>query len=109
MTELEKEFEQAMRNIYTQCSEELNYQPTIFLNMVNKDGAVRTARTLIMKSQPSDGYVRLWEEGRLGLTVEATLVKNKQFHTTELFPDIEELLKKAKRRLKEYKYDFGDG
>ncbi len=103
MTDLKQEFEKAMFNIYKQC-EKFNYRPTIFLNMLHEKGAVETARALIISKHPSEGYSRLYEEGRLDLSVEALLVENEKFHSTELFPDIDELLQAARNRLRQYEY-----
>ena len=72
--------------------------------MVHESGGVATARYLIMKADASSGYKRLWEEKRLDLTIEATLVENPEFHDKTLFPDIEALLAKATARLKQYDY-----
>ena len=72
MAGAEHRFGEAMLAIYREARE-IGYTPTRFLSMLHEKGAVRTARQLINASQPSDGYTRLWELGRLDLSVEAAV------------------------------------
>jgi len=113
MTELE--LEHAMLNIYDRCANEIGtYKPEIFVGMINRDGAIATARYLIMNENPSNGYPsygfrRLREAGeaskggRLDLSLEALIVENPQFHS--LFGDVEKaIIEKATKRLHDYGY-----
>jgi hypothetical protein len=95
-------FNAATLDIYRQAKEQCHYTATRFLNMVVSRGGVETAKTLLATDVPSEGYVRLWECGRLDLTVEA-LVLEEQY--ASLFT-VEELAR-AKARLKEYGYPAG--
>ena len=61
---------------------------------------MQTARLLINARQPSDGYTRLWEMGRLDLSVEAVVHDNAEWHS--LFS--QEELNKCKKRLVDYGY-----
>ncbi len=97
-----RRFDDAMLQIYKRAVSELGYKPTIFLQMLNADGGVLTAKKLINSPRPSDGYTRLYEEGRLDLTVEAVVIDNPIWH--ELFTEDE--LTKARARLKQYRYSL---
>lgn len=100
MTELGKAFDQAMFDIYRRADTEIGYRPTIFLDMLHRQGGVLTAKQLINAARPSDGYTRLYEANRLDLAVEAVVVGNPKWHS--LFTEGE--LDRARRRLKEYGY-----
>ena len=67
--------------------------------MISDVGGLQTAKILINATNPSDGYVALWERRRLDLTVEAVLVRNPEWHP--LFTPEE--ISKAEARLKKYK------
>jgi hypothetical protein len=100
MADLEKAFDQAMFDIYRRADTEIGYRPTIFLDMLYKRGGVSTAKALITAAKPSDGYTRLYEKGRLDLTVEAVVIDDAKWHP--LFTPDE--LAQARRRLKAYGY-----
>jgi len=53
---------------------ECKYNPTRFLQMLNQYGAKETVKRLISE-QASDGYTRLYLEGRLDLSIEATILE----------------------------------
>lgn len=97
--ELEIQLQEELLEACRKCRE-LHYTPTYFLQMLHEKGAVETAKQLINSPAPADGFTRLWEEGRLDLSVEAHVIKQKykQFFETE---EIE----KAINRLKEYGYE----
>ena len=99
MTDVERRFAEAMLAIYREAKE-IGYTPSVLLRMLHEKGALRTARQLINASRPSDGYTRLWELGRLDLSVEAVVHDNAEWH--ELFT--EEELRRCGRRLADYGY-----
>jgi hypothetical protein len=99
MTDVEIRFHQAMIGIYEMAKEDCNYNATRFLQMVSERGGLKTARTLLATSRPSDGFTALWECGRLDLAVEAYVLKP---DFAELFTDEEKAV--AKQRLEEYGY-----
>lgn len=68
----------AFRESIRQCGE-FGYSPTYFVRMLDEDGAVGAARRLLRDQQTSDGFTRLWGEGRLGLTVEAIVLRPEFF------------------------------
>ena len=53
----------------------LGYNPTAFLEMLNKYGALGTVQKLIHAPHVSDGYSKLFMLGRLDLTLEAIMLK----------------------------------
>lgn len=58
-------------------AEALGYRPTLFKQMLGAQGGGATVRQLLAKGKPSEGFTRLWELGRLDLTVEALVVETK--------------------------------
>jgi hypothetical protein len=102
MPDLLRQFDQAMMTIYVRAKNEARYTARIFFDMLQERGGLATAQYLINKEQPSEGYTRLYERGRLDLTVEAEVYENKTWHP--LFTPEE--LEKAKTRLKKYRYTF---
>jgi hypothetical protein len=61
---------------YHEASVQLRYNATYWLRMVQDYGAVEAAKRLIAgEAVGSDGLTRLWEEGRLDLTVEASMLR----------------------------------
>jgi len=99
--ELEKNFNEAMFEIYRRANLEAGYNVTRFLQMLQQHGGIETANILINSPYVSDGYTALWERGRLDLTVEA-LILNKKWYP--LFSDQEREI--AKQRLTEFNYNF---
>ena len=99
MKELEREFDMAMWNIYRRAKVEAGYNATRFLQMLQENRGVETARILLYAINVSDGYTALWERGRLDLTVEALIIREK-WHP--LFSEQEREI--ARRRLREYHY-----
>ena len=98
---LEDRFHEAMVRIY-QDATEFGYYPNYFLRMVVEQGGLATAKQLLGSSNPASGFVRLWEERRLDLSVEH-LVLQKPWRA--LFTDAE--LAEAGRRLADL--DYGSG
>ncbi len=100
VSDLEKAFDQAMLTIYRRAKAEAGYRASAFLAMLNARGGLSTARQLINSPRPSEGYTRLWERGRLDLTVEATVIDDPKWHP--LFQPEE--LDRARKRLRDYHY-----
>ena len=99
MKDVESQFGEAMFAIYREARN-IGYTPSVFLRMLHDKSALQTARQLINASQPSDGYTRLWELGRLDLSVEAIVHDNTEWH--ELFTQDE--LQSCGKRLADYGY-----
>ena len=103
ITDLEREFDMAMMNIYHRAKSEAGYNATRFFQMLNEHRGLETARILLHAPHVSDGYTSLWERGRLDLTVEALILERKW---NQLFSNQERRI--ALNRLEEYKYEFRD-
>ena len=101
MAEKEKQFHQAMIDIYETAKRECGYNATRFLQLVGSKGGVAAAKQLIYKPGGTDGFATLWECGRLDLSVEAHVLKPEY---RELFTDEEREL--CIERLKEFGYNF---
>ncbi|MBR7829249.1 hypothetical protein KDK95_23275 [Actinospica sp. MGRD01-02] len=99
MEEVELEFNKAMRRIYAEAKAELGYNASRFLQMVERDGGLTTARRLLWSADPSDGFTVLWEKSRLDLSVEAHVLLP-QFEP--LFTD--EDRERARERLEQYEW-----
>jgi 5-methylcytosine-specific restriction enzyme A len=82
-------------------AEALGYRPTQFKQMLGAQRGNATVRQLLAKGKPSDGFTRLWELGRLDLTVEALVVETKW---RSLIDPI--LVQQAERLLTQSKYRF---
>jgi hypothetical protein len=100
MSKLDKQFDAAMLGIYQRAKSEVNYNATLFLRMLDERRGLATAQHLINSDQPSEGYTRLYEKGRLDLTVEALVVEDQRWHC--LFSEDE--LARARKRLISYGY-----
>ena len=96
---IEAEFEEALR---ASCRESrtLGYKPTAFETMLVDLGAVKTARRLLATFEYHDGFRRLWELGRLDLSLECHVLKPRY---RDLFEPHE--LDKARTRLRQLDYD----
>jgi hypothetical protein len=66
---------EAMLDIYHNAKRDAGYNATIYLQLLANRGPLDTARFLIHRDQPSDGYTALFERGRLDLTVEALVIQ----------------------------------
>jgi hypothetical protein len=100
-SDLLQQFDEAMLNIYRTAEAECNYRPTIFMRMLSEHGSLYTAKDLVLRTKPSDGYTRLYELGRLDLTVEALIIREPW---RQLFSA--EILAAAEKRLCDYEYKF---
>ncbi len=96
-TALEKAFHRDMLQIYQRAKEEFGYNAARFLQMVANDGGLRTAQKLLDTANPSDGFMELWKNRRLDLSME-NLVLNPKYRP--LFSQQE--IETAKERLNAY-------
>jgi hypothetical protein len=93
------EFDTAVLGLVDRCVAELRYNPKYFRVMVSQHGAIGAAQRLLRAPAVSDGFVKLWENDRLDLTVEALVVLPR---FAELFTDDER--RTAQRRLEDFGY-----
>lgn len=101
-TEIEKKFDQMMLKIYDRAAKECSYRPIRFLQIVHEPGGVAAAKELLHGPRPAEGLTKLWELGRLDLSMEA-LVCGEPWRT--LFTDEE--VATAEKRLRELGYAVG--
>lgn len=99
MNGLEDRFHDAMLDLYRVAKQKCRYDAKAFLNMVLTNGGVETAHQLLGDQTIQYGFTKLWECGRLDLTVEC-LVLNRRF--ARLFDERE--LEEARRRLRKCGY-----
>ncbi|HEX6498737.1 MAG TPA: hypothetical protein VF054_06850 [Micromonosporaceae bacterium] len=99
MAAAEKAFHAAMVDVYHDAKRRAGYNAGYFLRMVSELGALGAARQLLHAGHVSEGFTKLWEKGRLDLSVEAVVLRD-QFAV--LFTDDERRI--ARQRLAEYGY-----
>ena len=99
MGSLENKFHEEMLNIYITAKKELKYNASHFLQLLSYEGGVKAAKQLISKDDGTYGFLILWKNKRLDLSVE-TLVLKPEYH--DLFTDIER--ERCGDRLKQYGY-----
>jgi hypothetical protein len=99
MGDLEMQFHEEMLSIYRRALEECAYNATRFLQLVTTQGGLQAAKTLLHATGLSDGFVALWQHGRLDLTMEALVLKPPW---SNLFT--EEELGIARKRLEDLEY-----
>ena len=73
---LEAEFHAAMVNLY-HAAAELGYRPIYFLRMVNEHGGLATAKLLLSAAESQEGLTKLWELGRLDISMEALVLEER--------------------------------
>ena len=92
---LENDFENDLRDAVQRCIRECNYRPTYFLAMLGERGGRATAKALLSKQTPSEGFTKLVVDlNRPELTVENFVLEPKY---QELFEPAE--IAKARRWL----------
>jgi hypothetical protein len=95
---LEDRWHAEMVDIYA-AAKDIDYIASGFIQMVHRDGGLTAARKPISADQPSDGFTRLWELGRLDISVEARALKPEY---RDLFSQLE--LKRCRDRLAAYEW-----
>jgi hypothetical protein len=90
-----------MHGIYIKAKKECKYNASRFLQMLSsKENPVSIAKKLTLSNNPSEGFTKLWELGRLDLTVEALIYHKKEYH--DFFSESE--LNFIKDKLNQYHY-----
>lgn len=97
---LEINFHKDMLNIYEEARK-VGYNASRFIQMVANQGGLNVAKKFIQNSNPSDGFVSLWELNRLDLTVESLILKGEY---ESLFSASERQI--VIKRLKEYGFEI---
>jgi hypothetical protein len=73
--DLERQFELAMYGVYQNARKACICSGLDFLQMLQQQGGLQTARRLMAAPDSSYRFDAFWEHGRLDLTVEAQVVK----------------------------------
>ena len=97
--DLAADFERYTWECIHSCKE-FGYNAGYWKRMVIDHGAVEASHRLLTGTRASDGFTRLWEEERLDLSVEFSVLLPK-YH--DLFADDERT--EARRRLEQYEFD----
>ena len=100
MNGLEYQFHDAMLDLYRVAKQECRYDAKVLLDMVLTNSGVETAHKLLGDQTIQYGFTKLWDCGRLDLTLEC-LVLNRRF--ARLFDEREP--EEARRRLRKHDYD----
>ena len=100
MDQLEKRFNEDMKNIYLTAKRELKYNATRFLQLLSEKGGTQAAKILIAKDGGTYGFEVLCEHRRLDLSVEAHVLKPEY---TELFTEEERNM--CRGRLEHYGFN----
>ncbi len=74
MTNPTAAFAAEMQQIYHEAAK-LGYRATYFFQLLERDGALETARRLLHNQDQAYGISVLWEKQRLDLTVESVVLK----------------------------------
>ena len=96
--EIEGAFHEEMVRIYEEATK-FGYRPAYFLQMVEEMGGLGAARQLLRGSKISYGLQRLYDEGRLDISMEALILQDPW---SSLFTEAE--LAQAKQRLDDLGY-----
>ena len=99
LAELEERFHLAAVDLYNRAKREFGYAGARYLQRVHELGGVDAARELLASPDMQSGLMRLWEEGRLDLSIEALVVVEPW---TELFSSSE--VAKAEKNLRDLEY-----
>ncbi|MBB6173002.1 hypothetical protein HNR23_003062 [Nocardiopsis mwathae] len=77
--EVRAAFDDALHSACDRAQYEAGYRAHFFRRMLHENGALATAKQLLAKPTISDGFVELWERGRLDLTVEAVVLSHPSY------------------------------
>ena len=95
---IEERFHHEMLAISDQARE-FGYYPAYFVRMVLEQGGLKAAKQLLSGEEMSTGLMRLWDQNRLDISVEALVLKKPWVN---LFDDEE--LATARQRLEDLGY-----
>ncbi len=67
-------FHKIVVNAYNTARKECGYNASVFIQLINEHGAVKVAKDFLSKNHATTGFEKLWEKGRLDLTIEASVL-----------------------------------
>lgn len=99
-----------LREKAAEADKALKYRPNYFLGMLSSDGGFHTASRLLAAPKVSEGFTRLWESGRLDLSVEALVVESewREHFDQALLGRAEKVLQKANYAFKRFEAAVSD-
>lgn len=97
----DERFTAFLRKKAAEAKRDLGYDPKQFIGMLSADGGYSTASKLVGGKIPSDGFSKLWEKGRLDLSVEALVLETEWIQFFD-----ETILKQAERKLTGVGYKY---
>ena len=74
-SKLESAFHDEMLGVYERAKVECRYTATRFIQMVTDHGGLAAAKMLLASPRLSEGLTRLWQERRLDISMEATVLR----------------------------------
>lgn len=74
--DLENDFHNEMLHLYERWKKECNWVAKGFLKMVTNQGGLQAAKRLLESESIQKGLMNLWEQGRLDISVEATVLQD---------------------------------
>ena len=95
-----QDFDRAMMGVYRSAKAECGYNARLFLRMLHEHGGLGTAKRLLAVDHSQYGFEKLWECGRLDLTVECLVLGPKY---RDLFDAAD--LDRARKRLRDHGFD----
>jgi len=103
----DQEFTNFLRGKAAEAKRDLGFSATAFLGMLAAEGGYATAKKLLSRKVPSDGFADLWRHGRLDLTVEALVVETKwrAYFDALLISRAESLLRKSNYAFNPFELD----
>ncbi|KRE45821.1 HNH endonuclease [Paenibacillus sp. Soil522] len=93
-------FHKTVIDAYNTARKECGYNASLFIQLINRDGAVKVAQDFLAKDKVTTGFDKLWEKGRLDLTIEASVLLPQYVGLFSL-----KERKTAYDRLKQYEYE----
>lgn len=96
----EAAFSAEIREGTERLKREINYNPTYFNRMVGEHGPIEATRRLVIADTVSDGFTKLWENGRLAMSVEALAILPWYASLFDL-----DVIQRARQRLLDYRFD----
>lgn len=80
MSELELKFHRLMAGIPDRVWSAIRYPPNRFRNALQSMPGYMIAHHFLSTSEPSDGFIALWSEGRADLSLENEVLQHPEFH-----------------------------
>jgi 5-methylcytosine-specific restriction protein A len=94
MEEFEKRVQVAIKEMIA-----IGYKPKAFMSMIFESDTITAVKKLLNNKNVSDGYIKLWNKGRLELSMENIVYSG---DWGDLFT--KEEIEIAEKRLKDYKF-----